>query len=102
MKLAIGIVGVLLLSGCATALTSQGTDVRIVDDKAANNCKMVGTVSGFDTMSATTADQSENALNETRNKAGQTGANGIKIIHMQTTLQGTSVTAEALRCQYPD
>lgn len=39
-------------------------------------------------------------MNEARNKAAQLGANAIKIVHMQTTIQGTTVTAEALWCDF--
>jgi len=102
MKIAVGLASVLLLSACATALTPQGTGIRVVDDKDPNNCKFMGTVSGFDTMSPTVGHESENAMNEARNKAAALGANGIKIVHMQTTIQGTSVTAEALECQFTD
>ena len=94
------VANILLLSACATALTSEGTGIRVVDDKSANSCKFIGTVSGFDTFSPTVGHESENAMNEARNKAAALGANGIKIVHMQTTIQGTSVTAEALPCQF--
>ena len=102
MKLPLGVATLLLVVACSTALTSQGTAIRIVEDKNAQPCKFVGTVSAFDTLGASTGHESQNALNEARNKAAQLGANAIKILHMQTTFQGTSVTAEALQCQFSD
>jgi ABC-type glycerol-3-phosphate transport system substrate-binding protein len=90
----------ILLAGCSTALTQSGADIRIVEDKEANNCEFIATVSAFDTLGASTGHESQNALNEARNKAAQAGGNAIKIVHMQTTFQGTSVTAEALRCEF--
>lgn len=93
--------GFILLIGCSTALTQSGSDIRIVEEKEANSCEFLSTVSAFDTMGASTGHESQNALNEARNKAAQAGANAIKIVHMQTTFQGTSVTAEALKCEFP-
>lgn len=93
---------ILLAVGCTTALTQQGTVVRLVEEKNAHGCEFLGTVSAFDTMGASTGHESQNALNEARNKAAKLGANAIKIVHMQTTFQGTSVTAEALQCSFPD
>jgi hypothetical protein len=57
-------------------------------------------VNTFDTLGATTGHESENAMNAARNKAAKLGANAIKIIHMQTTFQGTTVSAEALDCNF--
>lgn len=93
---------VLVFLSCSTALSPQGNAVRIVEDKDAQACKFVGTVSAFDTFGANTGHESQNALNEARNKAAQLGGNAIKILHMQTTFQGTTVTAEALRCEFTD
>ena len=92
----------LLLSACTTALTGQGNAVRVVSESEAAGCTFIGTVSGFDTLGANTGRESENAMNEARNKAAQLGANALKILHMQTTFQGTTVTAQALQCQFND
>ena len=53
-------------------------------------------------MGISTGAESGNALNEVRDKAAALGANAIKIVHMQTTFQGTSVTAEALLVEFPE
>lgn len=91
-----------ILCSCSTVLTPLGNTVRIIENKDNYECKFLGTVSGFDTFGSTVGKESENALNEARNKAAQLGANTIKMIHMQTTFQGTSVMAEALLCTFPD
>ena len=96
------ILAVCILPGCTTPLTAQGGLVRIIDNKAEHSCKFIATVSGFDTFSVNTGKESEHAMNEARNKAAQIEANGIRIVHMDTTFQGTSVTAEALRCEFTD
>ena len=89
-----------LLCSCSTTLAPDGTLVRIIDDKSKYQCRFIAVVSAFDTLGATAGHESENAMNEARNKAAQLGANAIKIIHMQTTFQGTTVTAEALHCDF--
>lgn len=88
------------LQSCSTPLTAIGSTVRVVDNKDHHKCKFVSVVSGFDTLGATTGHEAENTLNEIRNKAAKLNANGIKIMHMETTFQGTSATAEVLRCKF--
>ena len=85
-----------LLSSCTTHLTKSGNNVRIIQDKEDYNYTFIATVSGYDTLGINTGAESENALNQARNKAALQGANAIQVIHMQTTFQGTSVIAEAL------
>lgn len=92
------IVALVSLTACSTVLTTSGNSVRVIDDKSKSDCRFIGTVSAFDTLGGNTGQESENAMNEARNKAAARGANAIKVIHMQTTFQGTTVTAEALWC----
>ena len=89
---------VMFLVGCATALTAEGGSVRVVEE--GHDCQFISTLSAFDTFGANTGMESENALNELRNKAANIDANGVRILHMETTFQGTSVSAEALRCNF--
>ena len=92
---------VMILFGCSTMLSTQGGQVRVISDKETiANCKFINTVSGFHTMSWTTGGESENAMNEARNRAAEMGANTMRILHMQSTNVGTSVKAEALNCSY--
>ena len=93
---------VFLVQACTTTLTATASTVRIVEDKAEHDCNFISTLSAFDTFGANTGKESENALNELRNKAAEIDANGVKILHMETTFQGTSVSAEALRCNFVD
>jgi Domain of unknown function (DUF4156) len=94
------LLAVLLVQACTTPITSQGNTVRIVENSTEHDCSFLSTVTGFDTLGANAGRESENAMNEARNRAAQAGANAIRILHMQTTFQGTTVTAEALRCQF--
>ena len=93
---------VLLVQACTTTLTAKGSTVRIVEDKAEHDCSFISTLSAFDTWGANPGKESENALNELRNKAVEIDANGLKILHMETNWQGASVSAEALRCNFVD
>jgi len=91
-----------LVSGCVTALTTEGTGVRIVESKSQHDCNFVSTLSAFDATGFDKGQQSENALNELRNKAAKAGMNGVRIIDLGTSTNGASVTAEGLRCKFDD
>ncbi len=90
------------LTGCTTVLTKDGMGVRLIESKENLECVSLGVVTGFDTMGATAGHECENATNEAKNKAALLGANAIRIINIQTTIQGTTVTVEALRCRFPE
>jgi hypothetical protein len=89
---------VISLCSCSAA----GKSVRIIENSRDYECEFLGTVSSIDTFGSNVSDDPGNALHETREKAAQLGANTIKIISMRTTFQGTSVTAEALSCTFPE
>ena len=87
----------LIFSGCTTALIPEANKVRIIESHEKNGYELIQVISSFNTTGATTGHESSNAMNEIRNKAYKLGADAIRIVHMQTTIQGTSITAEALR-----
>ncbi len=91
-----------LSSGCATVLTPEAAGVRIVESKSEYDCSFVTTLSAYSSMGFDAAQDSENALNDLRNKAAKAGMNGVRIINIGTTTDGTSVTAEGLRCAFDD
>ena len=101
------IITILVLNGCTEApikLSPEGSQLRIVNEKNVDCCcKNKGIVTASRVYEwSTVAIENESALNEVRNKAAALGANAIKIVHMQTTFQGTSVTAEALLVEFPE
>ena len=100
MKLFFTIALMILISGCATALTPEGSKVRLVDNQAQYNCKFVGTVTGSNSLGNTTAHDTDGALNEARNKASTLGANALRILNIDTTPETTTVAAEALNCEF--
>jgi uncharacterized protein YbjQ (UPF0145 family) len=88
-----------MLTGCVTALTTGGAQVRIVSEQERAACKFIGTVSGSMSLGARTAGDADSALNEARNKAANLGANAIRIINMDSNEYVSTATAEALRCE---
>ncbi len=88
---------VLLVLGCATQLTPEGSSVGIVLDK--EGCEFLGTVSASDSMGMTPADHAENAMNALRNKAAAMGANSVRIINVDSAPEATTALAEALVCE---
>ncbi len=88
----------ILALGCATELTIEGSSVLIVDDKS--SCEFLGTVTGFNSMGANMAHNTEGAMNDLRNKAAQMGANAVKNIDVDTVPEGTTALGEALSCNF--
>ncbi len=88
----------ILALGCAAELTTEGSSVRIVDDKS--SCEFLGTVTGFNSMGGNMAHNTEGAMNDLRNKAAQMGANAVKMIDVETVPQGTTALGEALSCNF--
>ncbi|GAC17624.1 DUF4156 domain-containing protein [Paraglaciecola arctica] len=100
MRVLIILVTMFLVFGCTTTLTVKGQSVRIVESNQQSNCKFLGTASAFDTLGATAGHESENALNELRNKAAILGGNAIKILNLDSTIQGATATGEVLICNF--
>ena len=89
----------LLFSGCATALTTQGALVHLVDSQSRHNCRFIASVTGSNSMGGSTAHDAEGAMNEVRNRAAEYGANAVRIIDVTSTAEVTTVIGEALLCQ---
>ncbi len=88
------------IDGCTTVLTESGASMRLVQDQSDFNCSFVGTVSGANSMGNSTARDTDGAMNQVRNKAASLGANAVRIINVATTLEVTTVAAEALNCEF--
>ncbi len=92
-----------LASGCATTLTPDANQVRIVEAKSEYDCNFVTTLSASDIGGFGPEQQSDNALNKLRNKAAEAGLNGVRIIALNPTpSSGVIVSAEGLRCNFDD
>ena len=89
---------IILIFGCATQLTLEGSSVRLVSD--ATGCDFVGTVSGSNSMGSSTSHDADGAMNSLRNKAAAMGANAVKIINVDSDDVATTAIAEALSCDF--
>lgn len=92
----------LILSGCVIQLKPEGKNVRIVEDKAAHQCRFIEVVTGSGSWGASTAHDAEGAMNELRNRAAKVGGNAIKIVNLDSDIFTTAVVAEALDCNFED
>lgn len=91
---------IVFFCGCSIKLTQDGTMVRTISEKERDNCKFLGIVTGSMSMGTTTSDDAESAMNEVRNKASELGANAIRILNIDSDLFSSTVTAEALKCDF--
>ena len=89
---------IILALGCAVELTTEGSSVRLVDDKS--RCEFLGTVTGYNSMGNDMAHDAEGAMNDLRNNAALMGANAVKIIDVETVPEATTTIGEALYCTF--
>lgn len=91
----------LLVSGCVTNLSVEGSNVQIIEtaQKSEYECKRIGLVNSSDTSGLTVGAEKQNALAKLLNKAANAGANAIVILSEDTSYMGTGMTAEALKCK---
>ena len=94
----LSLVVLVFLFACSIELTKEGEKVRLVSPKERDNCTFIAVVTGSMSTGVTSAGDADGAMNETRNKAAQLGANGLRVLNMQSNDSGSTVTAEALKC----
>ncbi|MFA1563058.1 DUF4156 domain-containing protein [Aliivibrio fischeri] len=70
--------GALLLNGCVIAPSLKGNMVRMVDSQS--NCKFITAVIGSNSTGWDSADNTEGALNDVKNKTASAGANAVRIV----------------------
>lgn len=92
----------IFVSGCATALTSKGSLVRITNQsEEVKNCKYLGQVTSSSSWGgfAATGIGFESAMNELKNKAVEMGANVLLTLVISNTMGGTRMIGDAYYCQ---
>lgn len=93
---------VLVLSACATALTERGRSVTVINSMSAelaNDCKRVGTVTGYAQPGWGNDVGLEQALNDAKNKAGEiAGADTLAISLAQRKFSGGEVSGVVFNC----
>jgi len=93
------------LFGCVTSPSVDiGSQVQIITSEQTKefNCKRVGSVNSFDTLSMTTNAERRNAMIELKNKAAAAGANAIVVANQSTTFVGTEISGYAWDCENLD
>lgn len=91
---------VTILVGCSINITKEGNKVRLVSEQERNNCSFVGVVTGSMAMGASTGHDAESAINEARNRVARLGGNGLRLLNTDSDAIATTVTGEALRCNF--
>lgn len=90
-----------VLTGCSTALTAEGTKIRSINHSDdLSKCEFMGTITAKSPEFALTpAQETEYVMNDARNKVAQVGGTHMKILTNQHSLfTGASINAEAYRC----
>lgn len=97
MKKIIVIGAVFFVSGCATELTQQATNVKTIsiDNKA--NCKFLGLITSTKTIGP---DKQNNAMKKAYNDVAERGGNALYVISSSIDwAEGAAVTGEAYSCK---
>jgi hypothetical protein len=88
-----------LVSGCMASLSPQGAQVQpVTDGQKERACEFLTIVTASESMGSSTAADAESAMNKIRNAVAKVGGNGMRVMSTTTRQDGTTVTAEALKC----
>ncbi|WP_053981979.1 hypothetical protein [Marinagarivorans algicola] len=90
-----------ILAGCSTALTSEGSMIRSVNSTDdLSECEFRGVITAKSPeFSITPAQETEYVMNDARNKVAEKGGTHMKILtNQQGLFTGASINAEAYRC----
>lgn len=90
----------LMIMGCSIHLTKEGGMVRLVSEQERNTCEFIGVVTGSMSMGASSGHDAESAMNEIRNRVAKLGGNGLRVINTDSDVLATTVTGEALKCNF--
>jgi hypothetical protein len=91
----------LFVTACMATLTPQGSVVQpVTDAQKERACEFVTIVTASESMGSSTAKDAQSAMNKIRNAVAKAGGNGMRIISTTTDQYSTTVTAEALKCDF--
>jgi hypothetical protein len=89
--------GVFALTGCATALTDAGQQVKIVTANQKERCETIKLVTFNQRLGP---DKPGNAMKAVLNETAAVGGNGFYLVSTSMDwAEGASVVGEALRCR---
>jgi hypothetical protein len=94
-RIALAFTLISLCAGCATELTEAGSKVSLVTESQRPSCELIGVISANQSLGP---DKPGNALRKAMNQVASSGGNGFRLITSSTSIDGASVTGEALRC----
>ena len=90
-----------ILVSCATTLTREGALIRPVTERQKECCcEYISLITASEEWGINQAADAESAINQSLNKAAALGGNAIYIITVSQSIWGTTVTAEALKCNF--
>lgn len=89
-----------LLTGCATALTPDGRNIRLISDYANHGCKFITEISAFDTFSSTVEKEKKSSLYELMNKAAAIGGNALIAGEHEVSPAGTQIKGLVFKCKF--
>ena len=89
----------IMSTSCATTLTKQGSEVRIVTADQKEKCQSLGIVTGSCSTGWSTAHDMEGAMNELLNKAAKRGGDSIFLLTGGSDIFSSTVAAEVLQCK---
>ena len=95
----VGLVGVFLCS-CMATLTPRGAKIRVVTEQQKEKCEFLTVVTAGEMMGSSISGDVESAMRKIRNKVAEAGGNAMRIISVDNSFWGTTVVAEALRCDF--
>jgi hypothetical protein len=80
---------VCLLSSCATMLTPEGANVKLVTTSQKEKyCEMLDIVTSSNDMGIDSADDRRNAMNEARNEVARRGGNAMQLLSSSNENEG--------------
>jgi|GEM_PF-3260068 len=94
-------ISIFILSGCSTALTTDGARVRSINpNDDLSNCQFRGVITAKSPeLALTPAQETEYVMNDARNKVAALGGTHMKILtNQQGLFTGASINAEAYSC----
>ena len=95
------VISVSLLSSCAASLSGPGSRVQTVTDRQRECCcEFIEIVTASQEWGVRTGSETESAIYEARNRVAELGGNAMRIIDIDSGRWGTTVVAEALKCDF--
>jgi hypothetical protein len=97
----LSLIPLLLLSSCAATLSGPGSRVQTVTDRQRECCcEFIEIVTASQEWGVRTGSEAESAIYAARNRVAELGGNAMRILDIDSGHWGTTVVAEALKCDF--